>query len=150
MDITLRPATFDDSEFVFSVKREALGPAIERTWGPWDEDFQRAYHDEHFDPAKMQIVTVNGDDAGCLSVEGQGDEVYITLIELLPAYQNLGIGTRLLQDIIARAALERKPVSLEVLKANEGAKRLYDRLGFEMVPCEKETHYRMVLLTDFT
>ena len=148
MDIALRPVFADDTAFVYSVKRQALGPSIARTWGAWDEAFQRAYHDEQFDPAKVQIITVDGVDAGCLSIEDQDVEIYIALIELLPTYQNLGIGTRLLQDIIARAASEGKNVSLEVLKVNDGARRLYNRLGFATEPCEKETHDRMVLKAD--
>lgn len=127
------------------MKREALGDAIAKTWGAWDDEFQLSYHDEHYDPGKLQIITVDGVDAGCLSVEDQDAAIYIALIELLPNYQNLGIGTRLLQDIIARAASEGKFVVLEVLKVNDGAKRLYDRLGFTTEPSEKETHHRMVL-----
>lgn len=45
-NVTLRKATADDSEFVFLVKKAALGEYIEQTWG-WDEDFQRRFHNDY-------------------------------------------------------------------------------------------------------
>jgi ribosomal protein S18 acetylase RimI-like enzyme len=145
--ISLRPAVTDDSSFVFMVKREALRESIAKTWG-WDETWQKQYHDEHFDPARYQIITMDSVDIGCISIDEQPEELYIAVLELLPAFQNRGIGTGLIQDLITRAKIEGKSVTLEVLKVNKRAKKLYMRLGFGDVPSEKLTHYRMAFATD--
>ena len=51
-------------------------------------------------------------------------------LAVLPPYRNLGIGSRLVSDLIAEASISGKPVCLHVLKASP-AVRLYERLGFE-------------------
>ena len=48
LNVTLRAATQDDSEFVFLVKKAALGKYVEQTWG-WDESFQRQFHDDDYE-----------------------------------------------------------------------------------------------------
>ena len=50
-------------------------------------------------------------------------------IALLPPYRNAGIGTAILRDILAEAAVAQKPVRIHVEKFNP-ALRLYERLGF--------------------
>ena len=141
--IALQPATIEDSAFVFKVKCEALQESIAKTWG-WDEAWQKQYHDEHYDPEKYQIITLDGTDIGCISIEERPQEFYIAVIELLPDFQDQGIGTSLIQDLIARAEYEGKSVSLEVLVVNDRARSLYQRLGFVDIPSERPTHYRMV------
>lgn len=143
--VGLRPALAEDSSFVFNVKREALRESIAKTWD-WDDAWQKSYHDEHYDPSRYQIITLDGADIGCISIDERPDELYIAVLELLPAFQNYGIGTSLIQNLVSRAKIEGKTVSLEVLKVNKRAKKLYRRLGFTDVPCEKQTHYRMVLV----
>ena len=54
----LRPARDADREFLFALHRAAMRDAIERTWGIWDEPWQRAYFEARFDPeaeVKTQI-----------------------------------------------------------------------------------------------
>lgn len=61
---------------------------------------------------------------------------------IYPEYQNKGIGTAVLNDIISAAD---KPIALFVFTKNEGARRLYERLGFEIDSVYHETRYRMIL-----
>ncbi len=140
LSITLRPATVEDSDFVFETKKQALGPYIEKQWG-WDETWQREYHDEKFDPTPMSVILVDGRPAGYLIV--QEEEWYTTLesIHLMPAYQNKGIGTTLIRQVIDNSRRKRRPVRLKVLIINPAIK-LYQRLGFEIVG-ETATHYIM-------
>jgi orotate phosphoribosyltransferase len=63
------------------------------------------------------------------------------VIEIHPEYQRKGIGTTLINNIIADSAQNMKPVRLRVLKVNP-AKGLYERLGFSTVE-ETSTHYIM-------
>jgi len=50
-------------------------------------------------------------------------------IAVLPPYRNAGIGTAILHDPLAEAAIAQKPVRIHVEKFNP-ALRLYERLGF--------------------
>jgi ribosomal protein S18 acetylase RimI-like enzyme len=51
-------------------------------------------------------------------------------------------GTAVMRRVLAEAASRGLPVTLQVLKANEGARRLYERLGFQ-VTGQVEHHLRM-------
>jgi ribosomal protein S18 acetylase RimI-like enzyme len=51
----------------------------------------------------------------------------------LPEHQGRGIGTALLREFINSAHEKGVSATLEVLKANEPARRLYERLGFTVV-----------------
>lgn len=59
------------------------------------------------------------------------DEAHVTNIAVLPAYRGQGLGEQLLTALMAyakkRGALS---MTLEVRVSNEGAQRLYRRLGF--------------------
>ena len=66
---------------------------------------------------------------GRLSVARWRDEIRIVDIALLPPSRNAGIGTAILRDLLAEAAVAHKPVRLHVEKVNS-ALRLYVRLGF--------------------
>ena len=59
------------------------------------------------------------------------EERYLVLIDiaLLPAHQNRGIGTMLVQSLLEEAAVTGKSVRLHVLATNP-AVRMYERLGF--------------------
>lgn len=61
----------------------------------------------------------------------------------MPTHQNLGIGTRVLKDIIWRSTRAKKDLRLSVGLKNQKARRLYERLGF-VVETVSETHYHMV------
>lgn len=141
MGFALRPAIERDYELLWEIQRTALGPWVAATWG-WDEAFQRAYFDEHFDHRSFQIVRIEGADAGFLSYETRDDHVYLSNIALLPPYQGRGIGEEIARFVIERANARDLPVRLQVLRSNP-ARRFYERLGFRVVG-ETPTHFQMV------
>ncbi len=137
----LRAATAADFDFVFALHRAAMREYIEPIWG-WHEDWQEEYQRRKYAPERYQIIVVEGHDAGVLVVESRADELYLGLIELRPEDQSQGIGTRIV-EMLERAASERGvPLTLHVLKTNIAARRLYERLGFEIIE-EEEVRYRM-------
>jgi ribosomal protein S18 acetylase RimI-like enzyme len=137
----LRQAQNDDYDFLFSLHVKALRPYIEATWG-WNEKWQEEYFAAKFDPANRQIIQVNGRDVGVFVVEERQDEMYLGLIELLPEYQNKGIGTAIVRGLVDAAGNRGLPLTLHVLKANAPAQRLYRRLGFTVIE-EDRQHYKM-------
>jgi ribosomal protein S18 acetylase RimI-like enzyme len=140
--IALRPATLDDITTLYEIHRAASQENVAKTWGQWDEPWQRDYFREHFDCAHRQVIELDQRPIGFLDVAFHADHVFLAAIEIDPAYQRHGIGTALIRDIIANAAALRLPVRLQVLKVNDRARALYQRLGFDETG-ETETHFLM-------
>jgi ribosomal protein S18 acetylase RimI-like enzyme len=139
-DLTLRKASMADYEFLYRLHKDALKPYIEKTWG-WEEEWQIKHFREHFDPAIRKIIQVQGEDIGCISVQDQGDSLFIAYIAILPTYQRRGIGTYLIRNIIQEAEKRKIPIRIQTLKVNP-ARELYERLGFRITG-STETHYLM-------
>lgn len=62
-------------------------------------------------------------------------------IQIVPALQGRGIGECVLNTVLRAAQADALPVTLKVIKGNP-AKRLYDRLGFEIVGAD-DTQFHM-------
>jgi putative acetyltransferase len=127
--VALRQLRSGDDEFCFQLHRSALGEYVEAVWG-WDEEAQRAYHETHFDAARTQIITVDGQDAGALVLDDTGTEVVLGRIELEPHHQGRGVGGHVVRALVTEAASRGQDVVLEVLDVNTRAKAFYERLGF--------------------
>ena len=138
--ISLRPGTSEDSDFLYNLHRAAMQQYVAQTWG-WDETWQRKYFQRHFNPEECQIITFQRKDVGVLSVRKQETEVFLKSIEVLPEYQNQGIGTTVLKSILEEAHDTGQAVCLQVLKVNP-ARSLYERLGF-LITGETTIHYLM-------
>ena len=140
MKITTRQVSVADYDFLLALRSETMGRYAEKIYS-WDEDTQEEYFRKTFKPKDMKIIQCAGTDVGmCYVVEE--DECYsIKRMEILPEYQNRGIGTEILRKILKRAEQEDKTVRLRVFKINP-ARRFYERHGFQITG-ETETHYYM-------
>jgi ribosomal protein S18 acetylase RimI-like enzyme len=141
-DITLRPATPQDSALVYELKKRALGPCVIAAHGGWNEEEQQRMHERQFRPAGSQIVMQDGRVVGMLSADEHADHIHLRQLFILPEAQNRGIGTRLLGLVLERARTVALPVRLQVLKVNKRAQAFYVRHGFRVVG-ETETHEKM-------
>jgi ribosomal protein S18 acetylase RimI-like enzyme len=137
----MRPATEDDLELVFRIKRAAFRPYIEATWG-WDDAEQRRLHGSWFRPEATRILLAGSEPVGSLHVARKRDEIVLVSVYILPAWQSQGIGGGIVRDLIAEAAARGVPVRLRVLKSNPRARAFYERHGF-VVAGETETHHQM-------
>jgi ribosomal protein S18 acetylase RimI-like enzyme len=139
---SLRKAEAADFDFLFLLHKTTMREYIEPLWG-WHEAWQAEYFQKKYDPDRRQIIQVEDQDAGVLVVEEQTGELYIGLIELLPEFQNQGIGSAIVNQLINMANANCLLLSLHVLKTNEPARRLYERLGFVVVR-EEEHRFKML------
>ncbi len=130
--IAVRPATPADSEFCYRLHKAAMGDYVTAIWG-WDEQVQRRFHDQAFDPDRWLIITLDDEDVGMLDVEYRPDEIYIARIEVDPSHQGRGIGTRLVSSLAAEAGQKGLDLVLDVLAVNHRARALYRRLGMTEV-----------------
>lgn len=61
------------------------------------------------------------------------DEIHINNVAIRPPYRGRGLGTALMHHVLAEARrLGAHRATLEVRRSNDGARRLYERLGFRL------------------
>ena len=137
----LRPATSADYPFLYALHVATMKPYVTQVWG-WDEAAQAERFREHFDPSRLRLVVVDDQPIGMLEVEERSSELYLANLRILPRFQGQGWGTRLLGDLLRHAQDVGVPLTLQVLRVNQGARQLYERLGLRVME-ETPTHYRM-------
>ena len=137
----LRPATDEDRAFlraVYGSTREA-----ELTRVPWSDaekaafveqqfSAQDAYYRDHYTTAEFLVILDGEEPVGRLYVDRWEHEIRVMDIALLPRARGRGIGSALLGDLIEEAERSGKALSIHV-EAENPARSLYDRLGFEPV-----------------
>lgn len=90
---------------------------------------QDAHYREHYAGASFQVIEVEGRIAGRLYVDRRVDEMRIVDIIVTEAHRGTGLGTHILENLLAEARASGLPVRIHVEKSNP-ALRLYRRLGF--------------------
>jgi ribosomal protein S18 acetylase RimI-like enzyme len=137
MEISLRPIKNEDFEFLWRLHNAALKKYVEQTWG-WDEEFQRKNFESNFKTDDGEIIVFAEQDIGFWWTVESETEILLSSIRLLPEFQNRGIGTKLIRQLLDGSG---KPVRLQVLKINP-ARHLYERLGFKITGATA-THFLM-------
>ena len=142
--VSLRPSTPEDRPFLArvyaSTREEELANVpfspeekaafVEQQFSAQTAHYARHYHDTSFD-----LILVDGEPAGRLIVGRWHDQVRIVDVALLPEFRGLGVGTRVLEPVLAEGEARGVPVTIHVEQFNP-AQRLYRRLGFEQVSSE--------------
>jgi ribosomal protein S18 acetylase RimI-like enzyme len=103
--------------------------------------FQRHHYLTYYAATDCAILEQHGVPAGRLYIDRQVKTLLVVDISLLPDWRRHGIGTALLQAVIAEARAAGKSVTISVEKFNP-AQRLYRRLGFREV-AEEGVHWVM-------
>jgi ribosomal protein S18 acetylase RimI-like enzyme len=109
---------------------------------PWDDaqkdaflrmqfEAQDAWWQENYAEASFDVILADGEPVGRLYVHRGPSEIRIVDIALLPEHRGNGIGTRLLDDLLAEGDARGKSVTIHVERMNP-ALRLYERLGFSV------------------
>ncbi len=134
--VHLRPRTPEDTAFLRRLYGETRAAELAQVaWPPamkeafLDDQFrlQDADYTRRFPDAAFQIVCAGRRPIGRLYVAETPDGVHVIDISLNTAVQGRGLGTALLQQVIAQAGP--RPVRLQVAAGNRAA-GLYARLGF--------------------
>ena len=103
--------------------------------------FQRHHYLTYYGSTDCAILEQHGAPAGRLYIDRQDKTLLVVDISLLPEWRRRGIGTALLEAVIAEARAAGKTATISVEKFNP-AQRLYRRLGFREV-AEEGVHWVM-------
>jgi ribosomal protein S18 acetylase RimI-like enzyme len=139
--VTLRPARPEDREILLAVYASTRTEELAAV--QWTEeqkaaflrmqfDAQDAHYREHYEGATCEVIEVDDVPAGRLYVHRRPKEIRLVDIALLPPFRGLGIGTRLLEELISEANERAVPLTIHVEVFNP-ARSLYERLGFRPV-----------------
>ena len=61
-----------------------MRPYVELTWGQWDDPLQEEFFRRNFSSETVQIISMEGQDAGLLNVEREADEIFLANLQILP------------------------------------------------------------------
>jgi len=151
-EVTLRPVTPEDDPFLFKVYRSTRAEEMALTG--WLDIEQRAFlkmqfqlqrdsYKVQFPEAEHVIILSGGQPAGRMMVDRtRDDELRGVDIAVLPEFRNSGIGSFLINGLLAEAAAAGVPFRIQVERVNHKALRLYERLGFALQG-ETDTHISM-------
>jgi ribosomal protein S18 acetylase RimI-like enzyme len=140
--LCLRPAAPSDESWLEALRRAVYQELFVTTFGAWDEARHARQWAECWARGHISIVEFAGEPVGMIQLYERPDAVEVGEVQVLPRFQNRGIGSQLLRDTVARAHARGERVLLAVARNNDGAYRLYLRLGFADVS-QSETHNQM-------
>jgi ribosomal protein S18 acetylase RimI-like enzyme len=127
-----RIAEPSDAAFAYEVREKAMREYEEAAWGRWDVLRVQKQIENDIAANKLNIVEIDLHKVGVMRVDEHPTHMHIDQLFLLPEYQNRGIGTKLVQDVLRSAQVKNLSVKLWVFQVNP-ARRLYQRLGFQVV-----------------
>ena len=138
--ITLRPATPEDVEFAYRVSRETMRGHALATFGTWNQEEVRQRCSKNIADGFTRIIELDDVQIGIYVVERAPDHVQLLQIFILADYQRRGIGSHLIENLLAEARAASLPLRLRVLRVNP-AFDLYRRLGFNVVQETPERYF---------
>jgi ribosomal protein S18 acetylase RimI-like enzyme len=142
--VNIRPVTKNDYYFYYYARKETVKEYIEKTHG-WDTKVQKENHRKYFNfnMQNKHIIELECKKIGLLNYVEEIDCIEVDQIFILPKYQNKGIGSTILTEIINTGKNKKKPIIPGVLKSNIKAQKFYKKLGFiEYDQTDTEIKYR--------
>jgi ribosomal protein S18 acetylase RimI-like enzyme len=137
--VELRPVSPNDDQFLLAIytstREDELSQAewIEgqkEMFVRWQFDLQRREYDARFPDAAYHVILVDQRPAGRIWIGSDDEQIRLLDIALLPEFQNRGVGTTLLRQLMEYAGKTGKALRHMVFVLNNNGKRFYERLGF--------------------
>lgn len=145
MEITYQPIAQEDVEKIFALlkalilKYENLEQIDTEKVFPWCRKKIETSADSY------RKIMADGHHAGYFAVHEENGDLELDDFYIFPQFQGKGIGTKVLGQLMERAERESKGLFLYVFIKNEGAVRLYERLGFGVAENIHDSRYIMRL-----
>lgn len=137
-EITLRPVTEADEEFLVSVYAGTRAAEMAQVpWSPEQKDAfvrmqyaaQKQHYGAEYPQASHHVICAGGVPVGRVYLSRGEKEFHILDMTILPQHRKRGAGSTLLRRIMDEAARAGKPVSIYIESFNP-ALELFRHLGF--------------------
>ena len=139
MNIGLRTASDRDLTFARDVYFETMRWIIERLFG-WDPAREGKNFAQFFRLDEVRIITADEQDVGWIQEQVDDTTINLGSFYVMPMMQKRGIGTQVLQMLLARARNQSKAITLAVVKINP-ALRFYEKHGFRITHEDQHKFY---------
>jgi GNAT superfamily N-acetyltransferase len=149
MNLEVKAARPGDLAWLFDLHRAAHRALVEVAYQPWKDVEQQRYVAAMVSDFDVFIMENLDGRVGAIYLGVRGDDVWVEMIQVLPAQQGNGVGTAALRWIARRAAGQSRGVRLQVHHMNPRARALYERMGF-MALETTDTHQLMRRSADFS
>jgi GNAT superfamily N-acetyltransferase len=137
--IALRTARSEDSVFARDLYFETMRGMIERLSG-WDQTREERNFAGFFKVDEVRIITADDQDVGWIQGKVENGTINLGSFYVMPAMQGRGIGTKVLDTLLARAADQSKAMTLAVIKINP-ARYFYEKRGFRLTHEDRHKFY---------
>jgi GNAT superfamily N-acetyltransferase len=137
--LVLRPALAEDFAFCRRLYFEEMDWIIARLG--LDETRQAESFVRQWAAPEVRIIAIAGEAVGWLQTVPSDDAIFLSQLFIDRRRQRRGIGKVVIKLVTEEALRDGKAVALDVVKINP-ARRLYERLGFEIVG-EEEHKFHM-------
>ncbi|MFC4277086.1 GNAT family N-acetyltransferase [Achromobacter aloeverae] len=126
--IIFKPAAAADLEALADLRAEAMRASLERV-GRYDPERARQRLRGSWAPAHTWIMEIDGRRAGFYTLRPIEDGLKLDHLYILPAFQDLGLGTRVMRRIAAQADAAGAAVHLGALR-DSPSNAFYQRQGY--------------------
>lgn len=148
MEVMLRKADRSDIPLIVSMQRKAFFPLYEI----YRDDGSPALESEEKVAARFEaagsgyyLIEAAGAAAGAVRVQKKENNCRISPIFILPAYQNMGIGSRTLK-MVENLYPETERWELDTIKEEVGNCYFYEKAGYQRVGEEHPVNERLTLV----
>ena len=137
--LSLKAVTPTDEPFLLSIyastREDELSQVVwangqKEAFLTWQFELQRQQYEARFPDAEYKIILIDNEPTGRIWIGRNQKEIRLLDIALLPQFQNRGVGTVLLKELIAESDSSGKSLRHMVFVLNNNANRFYERLGF--------------------
>lgn len=141
MKINFQAAKTADIPFLLNLRKRTMNVYLKDAGLMTSDEYHLARIKEHF--SDSSIICINGKAIGLIKLSKQEDKLHIRQFQILPALQNKGVGSQILQLVIKKAQQLNLPITLNVMLKNP-AKSLYEKQGFKVIG-QNDLEYKMKL-----
>ena len=140
VSVSLRPVNDADQEFLIGVYANSRAAELAQVdWDDsqkdafirWQYEMQKQEYYARFPDARYDVILVDGVSAGRIWVGIDDKQIRLLDIALLTEFQNRGVGTQLLRQLMDEATRTNKALRHMVFVLNDNAYLFYERLGFK-------------------
>jgi ribosomal protein S18 acetylase RimI-like enzyme len=154
IEFKLVQATERDMPLLYSITQQAMAEVNMQVHG--ERKFTNEEKIKHYNTyvqkfraevPNTKLIQVDNNFIGRVRVEYNLESIHVGGIQILPHYQNMGIGSKIFDILKSECQSNGKSITLFVHKVNLKAIKFYERRGFKIIS-ETEKQYKMEHIFD--